>query len=306
MKPSQKTIITPAKKLDSHMNSDFDKLDFDGAVRTKGNEVIFEKAYLCPCKSKESDHRSICKNCGGTGWFFCNPTRTEMVVTGVMSDPKLKAGALQQWGMLDSGSVKITSYDDIKLTFMDKVTIVDATAEHNLIVYPVLKDDGSQLFAYSKYDIVGIDYIALFDSPTDELIKLEETTDYTFEDNVIVFNSQYNDLVDPCVTIRYIHNPVFHIMEILRESMTSPAQNGTIKNVFPVHALGRRAHLITDIENFAGNRLLDNSWLPQTCETPDLSKFQRQIRYATAQTIYDHLTAAQKIALETLLSEDSI
>lgn len=300
---SGKTLVQRAHSTTHALRSDFNKEDFDGLVASKGYDVIHEKAYLCPCKSKESTHRDTCRNCGGKGWLFCNPTETRMIITGIALDNKLKEGALRDWGMLDMGAVKITANNIDKLSYMDRITILDATAEHNQIVYPKLSDDESELFAYTKYDIISIDFIGAFNGEIRKITQLAEPTDYTFRDNVLLFDIQYNTTVPPCVTIRYVHRPSFHIIDILRESMTSPSNDGTVKQILPTHAIGKRAHLISDTENFDGDRLLDNSWKP-SCEIETLSVFQRQIRFTDIQVLYNLLTASQKVELSLLLADD--
>ena len=299
---SQKVIVERGLGHDQYISADFNKSEFDGSLRDKGYSVIHEKAYLCPCKSKESAHLSTCKNCGGTGWIFANPTKTKMIISGIMADDKMKEGALLEWGMLDTGSIRVTSYNEDKLTYMDRITNLDATAEHNQILYPRMKDDDSQLFVYTKYDILSIDFIAIFDTVDTKLTRLVEVTDYEYRDNVITFDPvKYNDLVDPCITIRYVHNPTYHIVDIMRESATSTKDQGLTKLILPIHAIAKRAHLIKDAENFDGDRLLDNSWKPSACETPDLTKFQRTLRYSTSQFIFDNLTTQQKVELAALL-----
>lgn len=302
MRLSDKTISTRQQTSANGLAADFNEQDAYAQLKTKGLDVIHEKAYLCPCKSKESAHRNTCKNCAGTGWIFANPTRTRMVIIGIMADNKLKEGALRDWGMLDTGGVKITALPDDKLSYMDRITIIDGTAEHQQILYPNFTDDVSALFAYTKYNIESIDFIGIFQSETQKLKKLEETTDYNFNNNIITFDAAYHSIIKPAVTVRYVHRPCYHVVDILRESMVSPAVQGTQKLVLPVHAVGRRAHLIADAENFNGDRLLDNSWLPNSCEADALTKFERQLKYTSAQDIYDALTEAQRADLLTLLS----
>jgi hypothetical protein len=302
MRSSGKTIINRNLGNDTYVSSDFVKAEFEGSLRDKGYDVVHEKAYLCPCKSRESDHRNTCKNCGGTGWIFANPTKTKMVVSGIMLDDKMKEGALREWGMMDMGNVKITAYPEDKLTYMDRISVLDATSEINEILYPVLKNDETQKFIYTKYDIVGIDFIGLFQTETAKIKRLIEVTDYEYRDNVITFDAAlYNATDDMCVTIRYIHNPVYHVIDIMRESIMSTKDFGVTKMQLPVHALGKRAHLIKDAENFDGDRLLDNSWKPTACEAPDFSKFQRQLRYSTTQFILDNMTSQQKAELILLM-----
>ncbi len=302
---SGKTIITrTVVPQTAALPSDFNKLDFEASIREKGYETVHEKAYNCPCISQPSiAPLNTCKNCGGTGWIFANPTRTKMIITTIMLDDKLKEGALREWGMLDMGAVKITAYNQDKLTYMDRITILDATSEHNQILFPKLDDEEEVLFAYTKYDIKSIDFIGLFESADTIIKKLEQGTDYTFVDNIITFDDQYSDLPNATVTIRYVHNPAFHVIDILRESMTSTEQKGNVKQILPIHAIGKRAHIIKDAENFDGNRLLDNSWLPNACATEEFTKFQRQLRHTSAQEIFDSLTATQIDQLDVLIHD---
>jgi hypothetical protein len=164
-----------------------------------------------------------------------------------------------------------------------------------------MTDDDTQRFAYTKYDIKGIDFIGLFQSESQKIKRLFEPSDYSYRDNVIIIDAQYNSLIDPCMTIRYVHNPTFHVIELLRESMTSTKDAGREKLIMQVHVLGKRAHLIKDVENFDGTRLLDNSWKPSACESVDLSKFQRQLRYQTVSYILENMTTQQKADMILLM-----
>jgi hypothetical protein len=298
-----KTIISRNIGNDPEIPASFHKEDFTGGFTGKGYDVIHEKAYMCPCISFPSGSAmAVCKNCGGTGLFFANPTKTKMIITSIAMDSKLKEAALREWGNVELGSVKLTALNDDKLTYMDRITILDATAEHNEILRPKMDDDDVQFFTYTKYDIKDIDFIGLFENEGVRIKRLLETVDYTYVDNIIKLVPSYNTLSDPTITIRYVHNPSFHVTEILRESMTSAKENGQIKMIMPIHALAKRAHLVKDVENFDGDRLLDNSWLPSMCEAPDMTVFQKQLRYSTAQFIFDNLTTTQKSQLLVLLS----
>jgi len=59
--------------------------------------------------------------------------------------------------MIDSGVVNVTAINDDKFSYMDRVTLTDATAEHTQILYPSLNDDETQVFAYTKYNIKSIE-----------------------------------------------------------------------------------------------------------------------------------------------------
>lgn len=309
---SSKTIINETL-TDQDLLVDFDKQLFFGAIKGKGQFVIWEQAILCSCKSKESDHLNECKNCGGTGWIFVNPTKTKMILVGVAADDKYKEGALREWGMLDIGSVKVTALPTDKLSFMDKITAMDVTSEHQQILYPEILTSGTgesdsgdpfgQLYSLTKYDIKKVKFLGLFVDASQKLKKLEEFTDYSFIDNKIILDPKYSNVSNPCLTIRYVHNPVYHIMDIPRESMTSYADDGATKQVLPVNAVAKRAHLIKDVENFDGSRLFDNSWLTNSCSQSDISSFIRQLRYTDVQTLYNNLTPLQKQQLDILLDQ---
>lgn len=262
MNLSGKTIINndqAPKKVG--MITDFDKSEFIASIQTKGNTVIYEKAYICPCKNREiPDHLTVCRNCGGKGWIFANPTRTKMLIVGIRLEDKLKDGSLREWGMADIGFVQVTAPDDYKLTYMDRITNIDATAENHEILYPQLNDYEDEYFAFTKYPIKSFDYVAMFVGSDSPLQRLTQGTHYTFQDNVIRFIG--NDWANTNVTVRYVHNPAYHVIDIMRESMTSYNRNGLEKLVLPINVLARRAHLVFDPENLSGDRLIDNSWLP--------------------------------------------
>ena len=77
-------------------------------------------------------------------------------------DGKLKEAALREWGMVDGGTVKVTALDDNKFSYMDKIILLDSTAEHNQILYPKLTDDDSTVFAFTQYDILEIQGMRTF------------------------------------------------------------------------------------------------------------------------------------------------
>lgn len=283
------------------MPTDFTATDFDAAIKTKGYNIVYEKSYICPCKSFGVDHQSTCKNCGGYGFIFANPTRMRTLITGIELKDKLKDGSLGQWGTLDIGYCMVTAYGDVKLTFMDRITNIDATAEHQQVLHLVGNDDG-QLFAFTQYTIKSIDFIGLYEGPDVPLKRLIEPDDYSFNNNIITLDSAYNDINSPRITVRYVHNPTYHIVDIIKESRNSRNLQGNQKIVLPVHALARRAHLVVDSENYNGDRLLNNSWLPDACQQEELTQFERQVRYNDPLDTYNAMTPSQQQELRDYLA----
>ncbi len=307
MRLSSKTIVPRQFPYRTGMSTDFDKNEFTASLKTKGYNVIHEKAYLCPCKSQGTPASlSTCKNCGGTGWMFANPTKTRMVITGIMLDDKLKEGPMREWGQLDKGACKITCLDNDKLSYMDRLVNLDATAEHDQILYPKLDDEDTQLFAFTKYDIKGIDFVGMYRGADQPIERLTEFDDYTYSDNILILNSKYNDLSNPQVTIRYVHNPEYHVIDILRESITQYENQGKDKQILHLHAVAMRAHLISDAENFDGDRLFDNSWKHLACDAqPNVDGFLRKLKYSSVDYIYNNMTSVQQSALIDLICDSN-
>jgi len=303
---SDKTVFTEQPPGNQSLSASFNKGEVDATLRDKGLTVLWEKALLCPCKSSvTASALSDCQNCGGSGWVFVNPIKTKMIVTGLVADAKLKEAALRDWGMVDLGNVKLTAYDSDKLTYMDRVTVLDVSSEHQQLVYPHLSDDETTTFAFTQYNLLSVLGVFAFVDSTTKLKKLEEPADYSFANNVLTFTDP--SLEGKTVTLRYRHRPVFHVMDVLRESFTSTVgQYGAQQEIIlPVHALARKAHLVLDVENLKGDRLLDNSW-NVSCYVEAFTRFQRQLRYAPVTYIFASLTDAQRAELAALLGASDV
>lgn len=292
MRLSAKTIIERQQTTNTGVGSEFVKDEIDGSVASKGYRVIHVKAYRCPCKERVSSEETQCKNCGGGGWFWANPTLTKMVISGITSKQ-----AYESEGRLNLGSVNVTANEQDKLSFMDAIVILDAVSEHTEVLYPAKTNDATTLFSMTKYDIKKIDFLGLFEGVGAKIKRLIEGADFTYIDNKISLANQYLNLVDSSITIRYQYAPVYHIVDIRRDAMRSVTNYANIGETIielPVHAVAERAHLIKEAENFAGSRLFDNSWLPTPCEEEEMTDFERQIKYAETQFIWNTLTSKQK------------
>jgi len=251
------TIIEPPPEGYS-IPSQFGKSDFEATIRDKGYNVLFERAILCPCKDDiTAEALTTCRNCGGSRYIFGTPLLTTMLFTSITSEQKMTDAALNRWSSLETGSMNITAMSRDKFTYMDRITILDATSIHCQVLYIKQSDDNSSFFAFTIYNIISIEYIAAFVDLNTPLRRLVLGVDYTFEYNVITF---INPGAIKSVTIRYRHNPVYHIMHMLRDAMTST--NGKSPSLtkieLPVYGIGSRAHIIDDAENLTNTRVLEN------------------------------------------------
>lgn len=239
---------------------DFILNDFEKLIWQKGYTVIHESALKCPCKSKNTNQQSNCKNCGGTGWSFINSVETRMVIHSMNLSTQFK-----EWSEESIGTASVTCMDREKLSFMDRITIVDGKTIFGEVLF--LKQFNSNLFFYTVYDIKEMQYIALFDTVSSKYINLFYNTDFTYSKNKIILNSaKWISMIpldgDLSIVVRYSHAPQFHIIDMQRNTMVSEIKIvGKESEIqLPIHAVARRSHYVLDAENVAGNRILDNSF----------------------------------------------
>lgn len=241
--------------------ADLDRSWYEDIILQKGRNVIHQKAILCPCKSKSTNAQSNCKNCGGIGWLFINPKETRMIITGlnIVSDVK-------GWSEESRGTINISCSDTEELSYMDKITLTDGESIHSETIH--LRRSGTDVFAFTAYPIKKILYAGLYINETTALTRVERS-DITIDklhlnSTLIKLNpslvDESND--DISLTLRYKHAPVYHVLEMRRETMQSfkfQFLNEQQQN-FPLSAIGRRAHYMTDQITLGGDTLINNSY----------------------------------------------
>lgn len=246
---------------------DFVKSDFEAIIQLKGNDVFHEKAVKCPCHvEKDGAALSSCRNCGGSGWVFINKMETRMVLTGMNIETKFK-----EWSEEKLGRVHVTSRDCDELSFMDRITVIDAEVVTSQLLYPKLVDD--KMRCKTIYSVKRVQEIFAYqgtDSPLRLLIE-GAANDYTIKNNVLVLDDEFKDWENLSISVRYVHAPQFNIMDLQRETMVTTIRDrdngGVDKDVLmPISAVARRTHYVLDELNYDGTYLFDNSYDPG-CET---------------------------------------
>jgi len=298
---SDKSILQGAYSDGNSVAADFQLDEFEIATRDKGYNVIHSKALQCPCKVKGADHLTSCKNCGGSGWAFVNPTRTRMIITGIKLQRTYDEAARR-----DQGVLQITALNGDKLSFMDQIEMSDALGVHTQTLYPTVDTVSTRYIVTTIYDIKEVEWMGLYIDDVTKYQKLEVDVDYTIQHNIITLTATHDALVAPQISIRYKHHPVFYIWDVMRDSMVSllvkeGARRDTIQ--MPVLATALRAHLMAGAENFDGDRLLDNSWDATGCDVPgEVEKTTAMIRALSVESIYNDLTEYQRTQMFNLMS----
>ncbi len=285
---NQQVINTNKAKGDS---SSFELSEFNIAIDSRGYECIWLKEVQCPCRSKNDDtYLSTCKNCGGSGHVWVNPTQIRAIITNIDYRAQMEI-----YGTLEAGMINITVKDDHKLSYMDKFILLDAIGEFQENLYPVMIDGSNK--TYTRYDVESIYYLAMFEDSDKPLKILTEGEDYEVEHNIIKLNEKYNSLYDIRLTIRYQHKPVYYVKDVLHYARTSKDTNGNpIK--LPVQASAIRG-VVLDKENMTGTRLFNNSFnIKMACnksnKMSDEEKFHRRLKYSKAKDIFLKFSDAQK------------
>lgn len=239
---------------------DFDVEDFNQLLNQKGVSVTVEKALQCPCKSESQNQLSSCQNCGGMGWLFINKKNIRILLTGMGSQKEWT-----QWSEENKGTINFSCPQDEDISFMDRITRINAESIFNEIIH--FQTVEGTTFSYTVYPPKNIDYIAIFVSSSQPLMRLS-ATDYLVDGNIIILNDTLSlPEGEITATIRYRHAPAFHVIDMKRESMDNyRLENGTEQlQLMPISGVARRAHYIEGFENINGNPLLDNNYDETQC-----------------------------------------
>lgn len=240
----------------------WDRKKFDDLISDKGYECFIERALKCPCNNTPTGQAmSDCMNCGGTGWFFIDKQKTAVVCQAMSHRTKYEV-----WTAANMGIVNISTRPQDKLGFMDRVTLVDLESWFSQVLSLKLSaTDPTKYFSFLIYVPIKVFEIYIFESSAKPLVYLE-VDNYTIDcgSNKILINKTYLDnlgITKPVITIRYTHNPTYHIIDVNRDLIKQKSISNVDVQVvnFPLNCIGKRAHYILDAPNFNGDRAFDNT-----------------------------------------------
>lgn len=250
---------------------DFNKDDFTTFIEKKGYNCYIEKALPCPCRASNAAHQplSSCKNCGGSGWIYINRTETKVLITSMNQQNKISEWSLEKLGMANM------SFKDVdKIADNDRVTVIEVETYYSetlLSKYSELNDKEVE-FAILSYPCKTVEFVFLYNNDTTKHTLLVENKDFIVLDNILTFTDKWSSSVNfgtqgnkigKAISIRYKHQPVYHIVDITRDSMVTDifveVENGQKPFQMPIHAVGRRAHYLSDANSLKGAVTFDNS-----------------------------------------------
>jgi len=251
---AKKVTVKPAPNLVGKPAVNFMKEEFEAAVWSKGNDCIVEKAVRCPCKTKDNDHLSTCKNCLGVGWVLINSEQDRILISSINRTTQFK-----NWSEEMIGTVNLTSVRRTPFGYMDRITVIDSSVVRSEFLYPFILE--GECISFPTYEINSILEIFQFVGAAVKLKKLELEIDYTFSGNKIMFT---NDLSGKTLSLRYEHKLQYHVFDIphiIRNSYRKDTIGRKEMMKLPVNAIARLSHFVIDAKNNSSNNILDNSYL---------------------------------------------
>lgn len=253
---SLKPIITVTPDQPLTPSVKFDPKRFEQLIWDKGYEAYIDEALRCPCADRQTGQAlKTCKNCLGLGWFFANRKETRIVSQG-MNYQKHE----EQWTEMNKGNARITTRGVDRLAFMDKITLIELEGYFSEVIRPVPEDNIMRAFpVYTPLQILSV---YQYNGADKKLIPIP-SADYSIVDNYIKFADKYKKIADISISLRYTHNPVYHVIDMNRELMKVRVKSCTVPEEklaqMPISALARRAHYIWDNVNQLQNNIFDNS-----------------------------------------------
>lgn len=233
---------------------DLDAGLFNQLIETKGRNASYEMAVRCPCSSKEVGSLPSCRNCGGMSWLFINKKSIKAIAQHVNLVNEYK-----NWSEEARGTVSVTVSHGVGLSFMDRISLTDAESIYSEVVHMMNFD--SDVFTFLVYPVKKIICVGLFTATSDPITWLEPN-EYVIDGQILRPTNGSVIEEGMSLTVRYVHAPTYHIVEIQRES-TESFKKIEIQEViqrFPVSAIAKRSHYMLDQKSAGSVQLHNNSY----------------------------------------------
>lgn len=226
------------------LRQDFDHTGFENLVYQNGLNLKLERALMCPCRRVDNGSpQTTCLNCNGSGWLFSAPTNVFGTIMSLkyeqiiqMTYPEISATA----------NLILSESNDFRLSYFDKLTLQDGNGiiVNNIKQFKLLSNSyNKKTFQLSlPFRVISIDYLILYIS-SNSVLKLSES-DYKYENNTntielsdsVTSNLTKQGFTDIMASIRYYHNPIYHVLRHehnIRLSRVVDGSNEVVKE-FPL------------------------------------------------------------------------
>jgi len=233
--------------------------DFDQLITRFGYNVYLDRFLPCPCKEEGvNSPRLTCKNCFGTGWVLVERIQTKAYVASMNYPTQYK-----DWSIENIGTSRITTLSSQPLSFMDRVVLYEEKNFYSELVYPI--QDGNNLVAFCAYPPIEITCCKIFQGEEVPLLDIDPSLIEIDDEGRIILNNIANYLYNRSeyiyssktgISLRYSYLPSFHIIDVVRNLITSPTDTPTSgigskgqRVEFPYFGVGRMSHLVLERGN---------------------------------------------------------
>jgi len=253
--------VSPFVRSDvSGFSVPFDRDKFTQLIKVHGYNVIWETAQYCPFIKGPSPraHDINCRVCH-SGFIYFNPVVTQMLITSLGLSSQYFA-----YGRFDSGKAQITAYPEFKVSFWDRVTLVNARARHT---ESILRQRSS-LTDRPKFNILSVERIIW--AVGDQEFATANAEDFTVNTltGELVWLTAHRPDADTYFSIVYYYRPVYIVQDTshhVRDQLIPSLENVPAPFEFPVQ-------VIAQLDAFTRNEGLD---VPSEGDVKNPFPFQR-------------------------------
>lgn len=226
-------------------NVPFDRDKFTRMIKARGYNVRWETAQQCPFVRGPNprDHDINCKVCH-SGFLYFDPQNTQMLVSALGL-----ASQYYAYGRFDSGKAQITAYPEFKVSFWDRITLVDARARHT----EVLLRQRNSLIDRPKFNILRVERIIW--AIAEQTFDTANAEDFTVDGvtGELVWLTAHRPGADTYYSIIYYYRPVYIVQDTshhVRDQQIPTLDERPVPYEFPVQ-------VVAQLDAFTRNEGLD-------------------------------------------------
>lgn len=223
-------------------NVPFDRDKFTQLIEAHGYNVLWEKATWCPFLRgpNPKDHDILCQQCRN-GFFYYEACETKMHVASLNVSQQYFA-----YGRFDSGKAQISAFPEFKVSFWDRITLVDSRARHIELV----KRQRDSLRDRLKFDPICVTKLIWATSDTAYGTAVEKV-DFTIDADTfeLVWSTTNRPGADTWYSVVYFFRPSYIVLDVphhVRDQVIPKLDGEDRTWEFPVQVIGQLDRFIRD------------------------------------------------------------
>jgi hypothetical protein len=242
-------------------NVPFDRDKFTQLIKVHGYDVIWEKNMYCPFLKgpNPKSHDINCRVCS-QGFVYFSPVETRMKISGLNLAQQYYA-----YGRFDSGRAQITAYPEYKVSFWDRITLVNSRVRFSELV----KRQRSTLRDRPRFNPLTIERLA-WPATESTLAYAEQDVGFTVDSvtgELVWEEDQPRPGADTFYSMVYYFRPAYLVLDLPNQVRDANVSANLIENrqiEFPVQAVGQLVQFIRDESKDPRDESDDSNPFPAT------------------------------------------